>query len=126
VLKGLRAGVSPDLAWVYFAAWFLRLHGVLGRPNHCAGCGANQEADHFDVGAGGWVCTACKGKRPTQGLHVSAPARAVLVRVFGAGLPDLAGEDFSSDALKSLKSMVYLSLIAYLGRPLASGGQVIG
>jgi DNA repair protein RecO (recombination protein O) len=124
VLDGLRAGVSPDLAWVYFAAWFLRLHGMLGRPSHCAGCGTNQVLDHFDVGAGGWLCAACKGKRPDQGLQVPAEARAALGRVFGAALPELAREPILSDALKPLKSMLYLALIAYLGRPLASGDQV--
>ena len=126
VLKGLRAGVSPDLAWVYFAAWFLRLHGVLGRPNRCAGCGANHELDHFDVGSGGWVCASCMERRPEQGLHVPAGARAALGRVFGAALPDLAPEPFPPDALKPLKSMLYLALIAYLGRPLASGDQIRG
>ena len=126
VLKGLRAGVSSDLAWVYFAAWFLKLHGVLGRPNRCAGCGASHELDHFDVGAGGWLCASCKGRRHEQGLQVPQGARAALGRVFGAALPDLAPEPFLPDALRTLKSMLYLALIAYLGRPLASGGQVGG
>jgi DNA repair protein RecO (recombination protein O) len=126
VLKGLRAGASPDLAWIYFAAWFLRLHGVLGRPNRCAGCGASHALDHFDVGAGGWLCASCKGRRPEQGLQVPAEARAVLGRVFAAALPDLVADQLCPNALKTLKSMLYLTLIAYLGRPLASGGQVIG
>lgn len=121
LLRGLRAGAPPDLAWVYFAAWFLRLHGVLGRPSHCAACGENRSVDHFDVGAGGWLCKACKGKRPEQGIEVPDRARALLERVFSAALTDLAGEPVLPDALKTLKSMVYLALVAYLGRPLASG-----
>jgi recombinational DNA repair protein (RecF pathway) len=32
VLAGLRAGVTPLCAWAYFVAWFLRLHGVMPRP----------------------------------------------------------------------------------------------
>lgn len=126
MLNGLRAGVSPDLAWVYFAAWFLKLHGVLGRPSHCAACGENRRVDRFDAGAGGWLCAACKGKRPEQGIEVPELARLLLERVFGAALPDLAGAPVPPDALKTLKSVVYLALVAYLGRPLASGDQVIG
>ena len=32
LLKGLRGGVSPLCAWVYFLTWFLRLHGVMPKP----------------------------------------------------------------------------------------------
>jgi recombinational DNA repair protein (RecF pathway) len=32
VLAGLRAGAAPRCAWVYFMAWFLRLHGVPCAP----------------------------------------------------------------------------------------------
>lgn len=126
VLDGLRAGAPPGLAWVYFAAWFLRLHGVLGRPSHCAACGESRRVSRFDAGAGGWLCVACEANRPEQGIEVSDGARVLLERAFGSALRDFGGEPAPPEALKTLKSVVYLALVAYLGRPLASGDQVIG
>jgi DNA repair protein RecO (recombination protein O) len=125
VLKGLRNGVAPDLAWVYFAAWFLRLHGVLGRPGRCAVCGERRATAHFDAGAGGWVCPACRSGRPDQGMEMTASAAGTLETIFRSALPDLAGQPADTEALKTLKSMVYLALVAYLGRPLACGDEVL-
>ncbi len=125
VLKGLRAGASPELAWIYFGSWFLRLHGVLGRPDRCALCGERKRVAHFDAGAGGWVCGPCLSGRPQQGLEVSRPALEALEGIFGAALPELAAAALDPEAAKTLKSMVYLALVAYLGRPLASEDGVI-
>jgi DNA repair protein RecO (recombination protein O) len=125
VLKGLRAGARPDLAWVYFAAWFLRLHGVLGRPDRCTRCGESRPVAHFDAGAGGWVCRTCLSGRPEQGVEISPAALEALDGIFRTALPDLASKPLEARASKTLKSMVYLALVAYLGRPLASEDGVI-
>ena len=124
VLKGLRAGVPADLAWVYFAAWFLRLHGILGRPDRCGACGESRQVAHFDAGAGGWVCAACKRSRPDQGVSVSEKSRAALEQIFRSPIAGLAPPVVPSDALKDLKSMVYLALVGYLGKPLSCGAAL--
>jgi DNA repair protein RecO (recombination protein O) len=125
VLQALREGAHPGLVWVYFAAWFLRLHGVLGRPHRCAACGEVKELGHFDAGAGGWLCGTCRAKGHDQGQEVSPEARALLGSIFRTALPLLASGSVGPEPLKNLRSMVYLALIAYLGRPLASGGEAI-
>jgi|WetSurMetagenome_2_1015567.scaffolds.fasta_scaffold11215_5 DNA repair protein RecO (recombination protein O) len=125
VLKGLRAGAPPELAWIYFSAWFLRLHGVLGRPDRCTLCGERKRVAHFDAGAGGWVCGACLAGRPQQGVEVSPAALETLDAIFRTALPDLAAAPLEPQSAKTLKSMVYLALVAYLGRPLASEDGVI-
>ncbi len=126
VLDAMRSGVSPALAWVYFASWFLRLHGVLGRPGRCAHCGAAKETGHFDAGAGGWICRECARSRLEQGIDVSSATREALGGVFRLSLPGLAARSPSPEALKGLKAVVYLALVSYLGRPLASGDHVSG
>ena len=40
VLDALDAGGEPPLLLRYFEFWTLRLHGMLGEPGECAGCGA--------------------------------------------------------------------------------------
>ena len=124
VLKGLREGAAADLAWVYFAAWFLRLHGMLGRPDRCGVCGESKPVAHFDAGAGGWVCAGCMRGRPEQGVSVSEKSRAALEQIFRAPLAGLVAPTVSSDALKDLKTMVYLALVGYLGKPLSCGAAL--
>ncbi len=126
VLDAMRAGGSPALAWAYFASWFLRLHGVLGRPGRCAHCGAAKKTGHFDAGAGGWICGECTRTLPEQGIDVPSAAREMLGDIFRSSLPGLAARSPSPEALKGLKAVVYLALVAYLGRPLASGDHVGG
>lgn len=119
LLKGLREGVPPALAWLYFAAWFLRLHGVLSPPDACVSCGAPPGAPlHYDAGAGGWLCPACRRARPPQGVEVDGGAssllREILRRPVGQVPPGSAADR------SALRSVVYLGLAAFLGRPLAS------
>jgi recombinational DNA repair protein (RecF pathway) len=119
VLSGLRAGVSPSLAWLYFAAWFLRLHGILPPPDRCAACGVASGAPfHYDAGAGGWLCPACRRGRPEQGVDLGPSAVALLSEILRRPLMEVAPLDAA--ARSALRSVVYLALAALLGRPLAS------
>jgi DNA repair protein RecO (recombination protein O) len=119
-VEGLRTGMAPEGAWTYFLAWFLRLHGVLPKPDACVSCGGEPRPLHFDAGAGGWLCRRCRAARPEQGAVVSDRAASLLASFFGGSPRDLAGSDISLEALKNLENMVYLALVAYLGRPLAT------
>jgi DNA repair protein RecO (recombination protein O) len=119
LVAGLRDGVPPALAWLYFAAWFLRLHGVLPPPDACVSCGSPPGAPlHYDAGAGGWLCAPCRRTRPPQGVEVGAGATALLREILrrppGQVPPGSAAER------SALRSVVYLGLAAFLGRPLAS------
>ena len=123
LMKGLREGLDGEEAWTYFVAWFLRLHGMFPRPDRCVSCGGPPGALHFDAGAGGWLCPACRARRPEQGLPVDEGARLLLDSLFGGppGAGTLAGQ--SRKALRTVRSMVYLALVAYLGRPLAAAPE---
>lgn len=123
LMKGLRGGLEPETGWTYFVAWFLRLHGMFPRPDRCVACGGPPSPLHFDAGAGGWLCPACRAKRPEQGLAVDDAARRFLDALF-AGPPDsaaLGGQ--ARAAVRTVRSMVYLALVAYLGRPLAAAPE---
>jgi len=119
LLDGLRAGVPPALAWLYFGAWFLRLHGVLPPPDRCVSCGGPAGAPfHHDAGAGGWLCGACRRGRPEQGVDLGVPAAALLAEILRRPLREVPPGDAASRS--ALRSVVYLALAAFLGRPLAS------
>ena len=120
VLEGMRRGVPPLLAWVYFAAWFLRLHGVFPKPEACAVCGAGLLPLFMDPTAGEWRCARCQGGREAPGGPLTADTAPVLEAVFRFPLASLAGREFRREALSALSAMVYWALAAYLGRPLAS------
>lgn len=119
LLKGLREGVPPALAWLYFAAWFLRLHGVLPPPDACVSCTAPAGVPlHYDAGAGGWLCPHCRNVRNPQGVTLGPGAEALLRAALRRPLAEVhpgRPEDRSA-----LRSVVYLGLAAFLGRPLAS------
>ena len=119
VLAGLRGGVPPSLAWLYFGAWFLRLHGVLPPPDACGGCGSPPGSPlHYDAGAGGWLCGPCRRARPPQGVEVGPGTAALLREVLRRPLPQVAAGTAADRS--ALRSVVYLGLAAFLGRPLAS------
>ena len=120
VLAGLRAGAPPLLAWVYFSAWFLRLHGVFPKPEGCAVCGAGRLPLFLDPAAGEWRCARCQGRREAPGGPLTSDMAPVLETIFRFPLASLAGREFRPEALSALSAMVYWPLAAYLGRPLAS------
>lgn len=119
LLEGLRAGVPPLLGWLYFGAWFLRLHGVLPPPDACVGCGGAPGSPlHHDAGAGGWLCPACRRGRPPQGRDLGPGAATLLREILRRPLQQVPPGDAASR--KALRSVIYLALAAFLGRPLAS------
>jgi len=119
LLEGLRAGVSPALAWLYFAAWFLRLHGVLPTPDRCVSCSGPSGAPfHYDAGAGGWLCASCRRGRPAQGVDLGNDSAALLADILRRPLLQVPPGDRA--ARSALRSVVYLALAAFLGRPLVS------
>ena len=67
VLKGMRAGVAPTLAWPYFLFWFLKIHGVL--PDQ-----AKLEKDIGEEGMAAVESFRKKALPELLGLEVSAAA----------------------------------------------------
>lgn len=61
VLAGLRAGAGARCAWVYFMAWFLRLHGVPPAP------------EGRGLPAGAAAALESIYRRPLTGLAAEAP-----------------------------------------------------
>jgi len=121
VLEGLRAGASCPCSWAYFAVWFLRLHGILPRPDRCVTCGGPPRPLRFDAGAAGWVCPKCQVGRPGRGVDLDRGGEAALGALLASPLRELAGEAIAPESLRNLLDMVYLALVTYLGRPLESG-----
>lgn len=119
VVEGLRTEAPPLLAWLYFGAWFLRLHGVLSPSPSCSGCGAVCEGMLlYDAGVGGWVCPDCRRSRPRQGVELDAPSAALLGTILRKPLAEVPPGTPADRA--TVRSVVYLGLTAFLGRPLAS------
>jgi DNA repair protein RecO (recombination protein O) len=119
-LEGLRAGAPPPLAWVYFQTWFLRLHGVFPRTEHCAGCDRDPHPLHFDWAAGDWLCPACRERQGTGGVSLGRGGETLLAAMMARSLKDLAGESFPPGDVKALAALVSRALAEYLGGPLAS------
>ncbi len=120
VLGGLRTGTPPRLAWLYFGVWFLRLHGVLPSPGRCVGCGADPRPLLYEAGHSGWLCRSCRGDSKGQGQPVGPEAEKMLRDVVRLPLDNLPTGHASASAASELRSMVYLALAAFLGRPLAT------
>jgi DNA repair protein RecO (recombination protein O) len=123
LMRGFREGLDGEMGWTYFVAWFLRLHGMFPRPDRCVSCGSPPAPLHFDAGAGGWLCPACRAKRPEQGLPVDEAARGLLDALFGGPPAPAALRGRDPQAVRTVRSMVYLALVAYLGRPLAAAPE---
>ncbi len=123
-LEGLRAGAAPSLAWVYFQTWFLRLHGMFPRPEHCAGCGRDPHPLHFDWSAGDWLCPDCRETMGTGGVSLGPGGEALLRAMMARSLKDLAGESFPPGDVKALAALASRALAEYLGGPLASAPTI--
>ncbi len=120
VLAGMRAGAEPRLAWLYFALWFLRLHGVLPPPHRCVACGADPRPLHYDPGHGGWLCRTCRaGVRGTL-FPLGPEAERLLAAILRRPLAEIAPADSSRAAAAALRPVVHSGLAAFLGRPLAA------
>ncbi len=120
VLENLRGGLEPRLAWFYFGAWFLRLHGVLPSPDRCVGCGADPRPLLYEAGHSGWLCASCRGEAMGQGQPVGPEAELLVGRMMKSALGNLDPADSRGRAAQELGSMIYLALAAFLGRPLAT------
>ncbi len=120
VLDNMRSGIEPRLAWLYFGAWFLRLHGVLPSPDRCVGCGADPRPLLYEAGHSGWLCASCRGDAMGQGQPVGPEAELLMGRVMKSPLGKLEPSAFQGKAANELGSMIYLALAAFLGRPLAA------
>lgn len=120
LLAGLRAGVDASAAWAYFLVWFLKLHGVMPKPDQCVGCGGPPRPLHFDAGAGGWLCPSCRAGRPPQGVEFPRGAEEVLQSIFASNPEHFAQASPEPEALGRVRELAYLALCAYLGRPLAA------
>lgn len=128
-LEGLRAGTPPTLAWPWFLFWFLRLHGVLGLPRICGNCAASLEgnptpAAHFASASEGWLCGACAPGTPGERAVLAPDAGELLRRFQASPLRDFSRGGESPPALKSLRDVVYLAAVGFLGRPLKAAGSI--
>ncbi len=120
LLAALRGGLGPAAAWAYFMVWFLKLHGVMPRPDQCVGCGGPPRPLHFDAGAGGWLCPSCRASRPAQGVELTRDAEEVLQAIFVSSPEQYARAAAPPAAQGRVREVAYLALCAYLGRPLAA------
>ncbi|MCI4398400.1 MAG: DNA repair protein RecO [Acidobacteria bacterium] len=119
-IQNMREGVSPFLVWLYFGVWFLRLHGVMPSPDRCVGCGADPRPLLYEAGHAGWLCDSCRGDSKGQGQPVGPKAERMLRQILKLPINGLPPESGRGQAAWELRSMVYLALAAFLGRPLAT------
>lgn len=120
LLRGLRVGLDAPAAWAYFLVWFLKLHGVMPKPDQCVGCGGPPRPLHFDAGAGGWLCPSCRTGRPPQGVDLPRDAEDALQAIFISSPERFAQVEAAPAALGRVRELATLALCAYLGRPLAA------
>lgn len=129
-LAGLRAGISPALAWPWFLYWFLHLHGVLSPPRACAACGGALSGDPPPPAAyasrqEGWLCGSCSGGEVGSQAGLDAEAARLLARFRSSALAEMAeGDPPAPPALKGLADVVYLAVTGFLGRPLKAAPSI--
>jgi DNA repair protein RecO (recombination protein O) len=125
LLDGLRTGAAPEVAWVYFLLWFLRIHGMMSTPDRCGACGGDPGKGElrFAPSAGGWVCGGCV----EEGIGTASlcpEGRSLMAAFRGSALPGLKGIPTGQRALRDLKNVVYLAVTAFLGRPLSGAAAL--
>ncbi len=114
-LRALAAHDS-DLVVPAFFWKLLSLEGSHPVLDQCAGCGAEEGLEAFDMGEGGVLCRSCR-----RGVPVSEAALAVLRRVLGGDLARVLGEP-SGPATREVELLATRSLEYHLERRLRSLG----
>lgn len=104
VLDSLEQGADPLLMLRYFEFWTLRLHGLLGDPGECAGCGAaieNGRAAELGVD-GGFHCSRCTTESGIRLATQETRWIGILQRSKPDALPDARAAACSGGPLERL------------------------
>lgn len=120
VLEQVREGMGPPLAWLYFQIWFLRLHGVLPRPDRCSVCGASLGPASLATDGFRWLCPSCASKSGEKRITIDGESFDLLGSILRFSPKVIAARDVSRQSLRALSRITDLVLEDYLGRSLAS------
>ena len=120
IMEQVRREMKPSLAWLYFQIWFLRLHGVLPRPDRCSACGASLGPASLAMDGFRWLCPSCASKSGEKRMTIDGTSFDLLGSILRFPPEAIAARDVSRQSLRPLSKIADLVLEDYLGRPIAS------